>query len=65
MLFKKLGINLDMINHSVTLDELLELWHYAVNEDGELIDTDTNEATGVWYDDLDKEWNSGILYAKD
>lgn len=62
MLFEKLGITLDLINHSVTLDELLAIWEYGVNEEGEIIDLYTNEEKGVWYDDLDKEWNTGAIY---
>lgn len=63
--FSKLGITLNLINHGVTLDELLEIWHYTVNEEGEIIDTETNKATNVWYDDLEREWNAGALYTKE
>ena len=74
MLFKQLGITLDLINHSVTLDELLDIWGYGVmtnseiycDEDiGQIYNLDTGEGTGVWYNDLEQEWNSGILYAKE
>lgn len=46
-----LGINF-ICNHSVTIDEFLDICGYTVDEDGEIIDSDGN-ATGIWYEEIE------------
>lgn len=42
-----------VVNHGMTTDEMLECLHCGVDEDGEIIDLDTGNATGVYYDDIE------------
>lgn len=42
-----------VVNHSMTTDELLELIHCGVDEDGEIVDLDTGKPTGIWYDEIE------------
>lgn len=39
-------------NHSMTTDEILNLIHCGIDEDGEIVDLDTGKLTGIWYEEL-------------
>lgn len=41
-----------MSYNRMTTDEILECIHCRVDEDGEIIDTDTGKPTGIWYDEV-------------
>lgn len=41
-------------NHSMCIDEALDLCCITVNDDGQLIQED--EELNAWYDDLEMEW---------
>lgn len=46
-------LDIDLIvNHSMTTDEILELIHCGVDDEGEIIDLDTGKATGIWYEEI-------------
>ena len=45
-------------NHSMSVDEALDLMRYTVTEDGQIQDTDTGELLNAWYDDLEMDWNN-------
>lgn len=42
-----------MTNHSMSIDEVLELMRYGVNEEGQIIDSDNGVELNAWYDDLE------------
>lgn len=44
-------------NHSMSVDEALDLMRYTVTDDGQIQDTDTGELLNAWYDDLEMDWN--------
>lgn len=43
-------------NHSMSVDEALDLMRYIVTDEGQIRDTDTGELLNAWYDDLDMEF---------
>jgi len=54
-LLAAIGLDTIVTNHSMTLDEMLDLIHCGVDEEGEIVDLDTGKLTGVWYEDLVRE----------
>lgn len=45
-----------MTNHSMSVDEALELMGYAVADEGQIYDVDNQQLLNAWYDDLDMVW---------
>ena len=43
-------------NHSMSVDEALDLMRYTVTDEGQIQDTDTGELLNAWYDDLEMEF---------
>lgn len=43
-------------NHSMSIDDALQLMRYSVTEDGQIRDDDSGELLNAWYDDLDMEY---------
>lgn len=41
---------------NITIDQVLELMHYSVLENGQIFDDDNNSALNAWYDNLDLIW---------
>ena len=46
-------------NHSLSIDEALELMGYTVDEDGQILD-DYSNLLNAWYDDLRMNWSQEI-----
>ena len=40
-------------NRSMSIDDVLELMHYGVNNEGQIIDSDNGVELNAWYDDLE------------
>lgn len=41
---------------NITIDQVLELMHYSVLENGQIFDDDNNSTLNAWYDNLDLIW---------
>lgn len=41
---------------NITIDQVLELMHYSVLENGQIFDDENNSALNAWYDNLDLIW---------
>lgn len=44
-------------NHSMSIDEALDLMRYSVDEEGQIRDDDSGVMLNAWYDDLDMDFN--------
>ncbi len=40
-------------NHGMTIDEALDLMHYSLDCEGQIVDDDSGDLLNAWYDDLD------------
>lgn len=43
-------------NHSMSVDEVLQLMNFSVTDEGQLYDVDNKNALNAWYDDLEMVW---------
>lgn len=41
---------------NITIDQVLEIMHYSILENGQIFDDDNNAALNTWYDNLDLIW---------
>ena len=49
-------VGADLItNHSMTTDEIIDCLGCHVDDEGEIINDETGEPTGIWWEDLDAE----------
>ena len=42
-------------NHSMSIDDVLNLKRYALDEEGQIVDVD-GELLNAWYDNLEMDW---------
>lgn len=49
-MLEKLGLTL-ISNHSMTTDEVLNLFDLTVDDEGEIIDAE-GHGTGIWYEEI-------------
>lgn len=53
-LFEIVGVNPEMMQYNrMTTDEILDCIHCGIDEDGEIIDQDTGNATGICFDEIE------------
>ena len=45
-----------VINHSMTTDELIECLGCHIDDEGEIINSETGKPTGVWYEDIERAY---------
>lgn len=43
-------------NHSMSIDDALNLMHYTVDEEGQIVD-ENGELLNAWFDNLEMDWN--------
>lgn len=46
-----------MANHSMSIDDCLDLMKYSVDDSGQVYDSDSGEKFNAWYDDLVMDYN--------
>nr|DAK50778.1 MAG TPA: Protein of unknown function (DUF3659) [Caudoviricetes sp.] len=44
-------------NHSMSIDDVLNLMRYALDEEGQIVDAD-GELLNAWYDNLEMDWEA-------
>ena len=48
------GVNPELMQYNrMTTDEILECIHCRVDDDGEIIDDDTDKPTGIYYEEVE------------
>lgn len=48
------GVNPEMMQYNrMTTDEILDCIHCGIDEDGEIIDQDTGNATGIYFEEIE------------
>lgn len=53
-LFEIVGVNPEMMQYNrMTTDEILDCIHCGIDEDGEIIDQDTGNATGIYFEEIE------------
>lgn len=53
-LCKIVGAEPELMQYNrMTTDEILSCIHCAVDDDGEIVDMDTGNHTGIWYDEVE------------
>jgi hypothetical protein len=43
-------------NHSMSIDDALDLMHYTVDEEGQIV-TEEGELLNAWFENLEMDWN--------
>ena len=46
-----------MTNHSMSIDEALELMRYSVRDEGQIYDDDNGAYLDAWYDSLEMDYS--------
>ena len=44
-----------MTNHSMSIDDALNLMHYTVDDEGQIVD-DNGELLNAWFENLEMNW---------
>lgn len=47
-----------MTNHSMSIDDCLNLMGYSVDDNGQVYDSDSGKELNAWYDDLEMNYNA-------